>query len=376
MSLIHVLLVGVGGYGENYVRELLGPDAPADVRVVGVSDPAARRSGSWGLIEASGIPVYDDIESFYAEHQAELAIVSSPIHLHAPQVIGCLRHGSNVLCEKPVAALYSQAQQMEDVRRESGKFAAVGYQLSFSRDVLAMKRDILDGRYGEPVLFKALHAMRRGANYYARNGWAGKRESGGHPIYDSPLSNACAHQLHNMLYLLGDSGDTAVSVEITGARLYRGNPNVENFDIVSVHGVTGSGVTVQYQTAHPLASQKLGPVSLYRFTEGEIRSENGGFVGHLADGTVIDYSRMDKGHRMQKLYDVLDCIRNGTAPVCTIETAMPHVAVFNALQEYPVVQLPAERVRVWEEGGDRFWAVENLEAQMRRAYEDGTLLTL
>lgn len=376
MEPIEILLVGVGGYGVNYVRELLGPDAPEAVKVAGVADPVAERSPCWEMIKAAGIPVYDDIEAFYVGHRADLAIISSPIHFHAGQVIGCLNHGSHVLCEKPVAPLYSQALEMLEAEKRSGKFAAVGYQLSFSRDVLEMKEDILNGRYGEPVLFKAVHAVRRGAKYYARSSWAGRREINGMPVYDSPLSNACAHQLHNMLFLLGDGMRTAARMNVTGASLYHGNPDVENFDIVSVHGETAAGVKIQYQTAHPLASKTVGPVSLYRFTKGEIRSEEGGFVGYLEDGTAIDYNQVPKGHRMQKLYDVINCVCCGIPPVCTIETAMPHVVVFNALQEYPVAPVPEGQVRTWEQDGDHFWMVNGLEEKMLEAYEQEKLLIL
>ena len=375
MEPIQVLLVGVGGYGVNYVQELLGPDAPEDVKVAGVADPVARRSPCWDMIESAGIPVYDSIGEFYAGHNADLAIISSPIHFHAEQVIGCLEHGSHVLCEKPVAPLYSQAMEMLEAEKKSGKFAAVGYQLSFSRDVLEMKEDILNGRYGEPVLFKAAHAMRRGAKYYARSSWAGRIEVNSTPVYDSPLSNACAHQLHNMLFLLGDGIRSAARMNVSGAKLYRGNPNVENYDIVSVHGETETGVKIQYQTAHPIAA-KLGPVSLYHFTKGEIRSEDGGFVGYLDDGSVIDYNQIPKGHRMQKLYDAINCVRCGIAPFCTIETAIPHVAVFNELQKYPVETVPEGQVRTWEQDGDHFWAVKGLEEKMTEAYEQEKLLIL
>ena len=291
---IRVLLVGIGGYGVNYVEALLGPDKPVGVDVVGVVDPVARRSNAWGLVESAGIPVFDDIEGFYGSNSADLAVISSPIHFHAAQVVGCLNHGSNVLCEKPVAPLYSQALEMAEAEKKSGKFAAVGYQLSYSRDVLALKQDILNGVYGDPILFKAAHAMRRGAKYYARSSWAGRKEVNGTPVYDSPLSNACAHQLHNMLFLLGNRLETAAKIEVTEAKLYRGNPNVENFDIAAVHGRTESGVKVQYQTAHPLES-KLGPMSLFQFTKGEIRSERDGFVGYLKDGTIVDYHQIPRG---------------------------------------------------------------------------------
>ena len=55
---------------------------------------------------------------------------------------------------------------------------------------------------------------------------------------------------------------------------------------------------------------------------------------------------------------------------------MPHVAVFNALQEYSVTPIPEERVRVWEENGDCFWSVAELEQRMQQAYEEEVLLNL
>lgn len=372
---IRVLLVGIGGYGVNYVEALLGPDKPVGVDVVGVVDPVARRSGAWGVVESAEIPVFDDIEGFYDGNAADLAVISSPIHFHSAQVIGCLNHGSHVLCEKPVAPLYSQALEMAEAEKKTGKFAAVGYQLSFSRDVLAMKQDILNGVYGDPILFKAAHAVRRGAKYYARSSWAGRKEVNGMSVYDSPLSNACAHQLHNMLFLLGNRLETAAKIEVTDAKLYRGNPNVENFDIAAVHGRTESGVKVQYQTAHPLESN-LGPMSLFQFSKGEIRSERGGFVGYLKNGTIIDYNQIPKGHRMQKLYDALNCVHNGTTPVCTIETAIPHVAVVNDLQKYPVIPIPEAQIHYWEQDGDRFWSVKGLEDKICRSYESEIILSL
>ena len=91
---------------------------------------------------------------------------------------------------------------------------------------------------------------------------------------------------------------------------------------------------------------------------------------------MIDYNQVPKGHRMQKLYDVLNCVRCGISPFCTIETAMPHVAVFNALQEYPVAPVPEGQVRTWEQDGDHFWAVNGLEEKMLEAYEQEKLLIL
>ena len=234
MKTIKILLTGIGGYGGNYLKELLfetEKKAPEAV-LEGIADPFAANSPYYEEIQKRSIPVYDTPEQFYAEHQADLAVISSPIHLHYGQIMTCLDH-SCVLSEKPLCADVGQAAEIIRKEQETKQFVGVGYQLSFSRDVLALKRDILSGKFGKPLFMKALHAMRRGSVYYARNGWAGCITKNGYPVYDSPVNNACAHQLHNMLYLLGQDGKAAAPVSVQ-AVLWKAKPEIENFDAAAL----------------------------------------------------------------------------------------------------------------------------------------------
>ena len=98
--------------------------------------------------------------------------------------------------------------------------------------MLALKKDILDGRFGKPVYMKALHAMRRGDKYYARNGWAGRIEVKGCAVNDSPFNNACAHQFQVMTFLLGDQMERAAELAEVQAEPYKGKVDL----VIDHHG--------------------------------------------------------------------------------------------------------------------------------------------
>src|SRR5439155_21910363 len=99
---------------------------------------------------------------------------------------------------------------MAEAAESAGRFLAIGYQWSYSTAVQALKRDILQGRFGRPLRFRTSVTYPRSKSYFRRNAWAGReRSEAGDAIYDSPVNNATAHFLHNMLYLLGDVPSTS-----------------------------------------------------------------------------------------------------------------------------------------------------------------------
>ena len=322
-QMVRVLLLGVCGYGSNYIKEISERDIPG-VRIEGICEVVPNVADLYPIIREQNIPIYKSPEEFYREHQAELAVVSTPIHLHYQQIVTCLQNGSNVLTEKPVCTSVQGARKLEELERQTGKFISVGYQLNYSRDVLALKQDILSGKFGKPVSMKALHAMRRGDKYYARNGWAGRITVNNCAVNDSPFNNACAHQFQIMTFLLGDRMDRAMELARVEAEPYKANRHVENFDAIAIHAETVNRVPVWYFTAHALQEKKLGPVAEYRFEKGTVyfgRDYGSGpkaeYVYEGDDGTVTDYGKIAKGERLQKFYDAIQAVRTRTISVPT-----------------------------------------------------------
>ena len=154
--MIDIAVAGIGGFGVHNLKPLLGAPETADFRLVGAVDPHASHSPLLDELKRREIPLFDSLEDFYANGRADLVILSTPIHLHASQTMTALRHGSNVLCEKPLCATITEANQMAEAQQKAGKHVAIGYQASFSVAVQRVKADILAGRFGRPIRLKTI----------------------------------------------------------------------------------------------------------------------------------------------------------------------------------------------------------------------------
>lgn len=373
-QMVRVLLLGVCGYGSNYIKEISERDIPG-VRIEGICEVVPNVADLYPIIREQNIPIYKSPEEFYREHQADLAVVSTPIHLHYQQIVTCLQNGSNVLTEKPVCTSVQGARKLEELERQTGKFISVGYQLNYSRDVLALKQDILSGKFGKPVSMKALHAMRRGDKYYARNGWAGRITVNNCAVNDSPFNNACAHQFQIMTFLLGDRMDRAMELARVEAEPFKANRHVENFDAIAIHAETVNRVPVWYFTAHALQEKKLGPVAEYRFEKGTVyfgRDYGSGpkaeYVYEGDDGTVTDYGKIAKGERLQKFYDAIQAVRTGSRPVCTVQCAIPHLEAVEQIARIPIVQVPEPWMQDLHEEDDTFHTIKDLQKTFTWCY--------
>ena len=87
--------------GAVYVKALLESAARGDCSIAGTVDPDPERCPDLDKLLALKIPVFRTLDEFYARHEADLAIISSPIQFHCEQTRLALERGSFVLCEKP-----------------------------------------------------------------------------------------------------------------------------------------------------------------------------------------------------------------------------------------------------------------------------------
>lgn len=371
---IDVVVVGLGGYGEFYLRSMLEGDAAPHVRIVGAVDPAPERCSRLAELKEAGVPVYDSLGDFYAEGSAELAVLSSPIQWHCPQTCLALEHGTNVLCEKPLAAAVQDADQMIAAREAAGRFVAIGYQWSFSPPIQALKADIMAGRYGAPLWMKCMTLWPRDEAYYNRNKWAAHiKDSAGHWVLDSPVNNAVAHYLHNMFYLLGPRVDrSAMPISVAG-ELYRANP-IQNYDTAALRARTDCGAEVMFFATHA-CEYLVGPVFSARFERGRavFTNADGRLRGITDDGEVVDYGNPNRnGDR--KLLDALAAVRGEGGIACGIEAARAQTLCMNGLQEAsPIGAFPEGAVRVEGEPGSRRTWVKGLVEQWVHCYSERRL---
>ena len=374
-SPVSIMLSGIGGMGAVYLKALLDAWDGGLFRLVGTVDPVPERSPHLARLGERGVPIYPDLESFYSRHEAELAIISSPIQFHARQTRLALARGSRVLCEKPAAATVQEIRDMIEARDRAGLWVAIGFQWSFSDAVQALKSDIRRGRFGAAKRMKCLYTWPRDLAYYGRNGWAGRRrDAAGAWILDSPANNAMAHDLHNIFYILGpEVNGCALPVELE-AELYRAY-DIDNFDTAAVRIRLAGGAAILFLVSH-VSWTDTGPVLRLEFERGSVtaRGRKSDLRATFSDGGARNYGAPD-ADPLKKLWDAIASVRTGAAPVCGLEAVLGQTLAVDGMQDAVagIAEFPKELVRIEASPtGGRRW-VDGLDEILARCYADEKL---
>ena len=145
-----------------------------------------------------GVPAWTHLDAALRESGANTVYVGTPVALHAPQTMEALETGMHVLCEKPVAMNYAQAQQMQQSAEENGRVFGVAYYRRMYGKVRRAKALLESGIIGRPVMAEAtLHDW-----FYPEDGFRGwlvdPKMAGGGPLYD-----IASHRIDLMNYFFG-----------------------------------------------------------------------------------------------------------------------------------------------------------------------------
>lgn len=349
MKQVKVALVGIGGYGINFVNDILHKPDPL-IDLVAVVEPYPERCSFYGELVEKKVPAYTNMDDLYANHAVDLTVISTPIFLHAMQIIKALEHGSNVLCEKPLCADELDIDRIAAAKEKSGKFVYIGYQWSYSPAITNLKKDVLAGKLGALTEMKCLVLRPRNRDYFSRGvGWAGKiKTADGQLIYDSVANNSAAHYLFNMMFLMGEEGQAAEAYDIS-AELLRGNP-IENFDTSKISFKMLNGAKACFIAAHPV-NKGIEPVFEYQFEKGTVYyanepidtsyglmpedyTEYGQIVAYMNDGTKTVYGD-PMSNNCKKMHDAVQAIADGVTGdgPCGLEATAVHTRMINFIQK-------------------------------------------
>jgi predicted dehydrogenase len=123
---INAAVIGSGFIGTVHVEAL----RRIGVRVAGVlgSDPTR----SLAAAEALGLERgYAHLDELLADEAVQVVHVTSPNHLHHPQVRAIMAAGRHVVCEKPLAMTSDQSAELVGLAAASGLVNAVNFNLRF-----------------------------------------------------------------------------------------------------------------------------------------------------------------------------------------------------------------------------------------------------
>lgn len=126
---------------------------------------------------------------------------------HSVIAIDFMRHGKDVLCEKPAARILSEALEMEKVSYETGKILSIGVCNRYSNSVNRIKEMIERGDLGE--VFHVYASFRAHRSIPGLGGdFTNSASSGGGALIDWGV-----HYIDLILYCLGDPRPLTASGE-------------------------------------------------------------------------------------------------------------------------------------------------------------------
>ena len=329
---IPTLLVGTGGYGARYVNSFLNGTYDGDFALVGAVDPYAANAKSYPLLKEIA-PIYNTMAEFFANHSAALTIIVTPVHLHFQQCITAISSGSHVLCEKPLVPTMDELNRLAAI---DDKILAVGFQLCYSDVILSIKQRILAGEFGRPQHLKCYVSWPRGWDYYGRGTkWAGKIKSeDGIIVYDSIASNAVAHFIQNMQFLLGPNMEESAPLTHIQAECYRAN-DIESFDTIALKGRC-QDADIYFSATHA-ARHKISPYMDYSFENARIWinaiDQDFECTIHHKDGRFENLGSCWGYERSHVLKNMAKRIRGEDAFICTAKTVGPFTSFVNELFE-------------------------------------------
>ena len=164
--------------------------------VVAVCDVNETRART--VAEETGVAnVYGDYEKMLAEIQPTITVVATPNVFHRPMATAALQAGSHVLCEKPVALTYADAQAMFATAAAHNRVLTVGTHFRFTAPMQAAKTHAAHGFFGRIYAARTVWQRRNGIPGYGS--WFTNRDlAGGGALLDIGV-----HTLDRALYVMG-----------------------------------------------------------------------------------------------------------------------------------------------------------------------------
>lgn len=329
-----------------------------------------------------GVRVYDTYEEMLESESERVRLVTVPtgIALHAPMSVAALSHGYDVYCEKPMAGTVEAARAMLAAEASSGRTLCMGYQHLSRPTIQSIKSRRVAGAYGRLRRARCWVVWPRPRAYYRRNDWAGRLRVGDTLIYDSPLQNATAHYLQNMLYIAGPETDSAAWPKTVYAEHYRAN-DIESADTQFIRLTTAEDVTIEMWVTHA-GPRNVHPSMEIEFDDARIQwFMHGDTVVYRGDEEIERMGDPATPEMIIIMENILRSLEEDKKPHSLGTNSIQHVAAVNAAFEAADIVPIAEHhlrgyigdaaVELSAPGDELVVVIDDIESIMASLYKDG-----
>jgi len=334
MSKLPVLIMGLGFFGQNWLREV---SACSECEVAGVvakhSDLLATVGSEFNVSPAKR---FTTIEEGLDRSQAQAVIVALPEMLHKAAIVAALERGLHVLTEKPLAMDMTEAAAiLRAARHAKDVVVMVDQNYRWRPHTRALRRAVAEGRIGRVI--SAGYEFRQAITRATTDAW---REQMPHPyLHDMAV--------HHFDLLRACTGQECTELTVMGVRpswsWYRGLPGIEallSFDQGLCASYTGTMVARGFTTPQDGIITLVGE-------GGTLRLEADQQVRWYRDSQVdaIPPEAMPFTDTAYALREFLASIREGRRPETHVEDnvrslAMAAAAIISVERRQPVAVAP------------------------------------
>jgi predicted dehydrogenase len=193
MNTVNWVVAGIGDIARKRVIPAIESEPRS--RLVGFVTRDAAKTAAY-----PGTRAWSSVEEAVADPAVDAVYIALPVALHAAAAITALRAGKHVLCEKPMAMDFAEAERMVAEGRaansNSGCLFGVSYYRRLYPKLVRAKQLIAEDAIGRPILAEAdCHSWLEIAG---REWLADPALSGGGPLYD-----IASHRIDAMNFLFG-----------------------------------------------------------------------------------------------------------------------------------------------------------------------------
>jgi len=191
---IRIVVIGCGRVAQHY-KKIFDSGIVSNWNLVGFCDILSDRS-EYFANHFQARP-YKIFESMLEDQKPDLVLILTPSGLHYQHTKIAFNYNCNVLCEKPITMLPSQAEELKKIALEKNIMYGIAFQNRLNPAIIALDKAIKEGRFGKIITATIRLRWCRYQDYY-EDGWHGTWAQDGGVINQQAI-----HHVDAINWLLG-----------------------------------------------------------------------------------------------------------------------------------------------------------------------------
>ncbi|HEY3324288.1 MAG TPA: Gfo/Idh/MocA family oxidoreductase [Planctomycetota bacterium] len=320
MATPSVGVLGCGYWGKNHVRNYMELGALA-----AVCDPSQAGRETAAKI-APGARVVDNPQAIFDDPAISGVVIATPAETHVALCAQAFEAGKDVLCEKPLALRYEDAQKVNALAHKHNRLLMVGHILEYHAAVLKLAALIKAGELGK---VQYIYSNRLNLGKIRRE--------------ENILWSFAPHDIAVILRLLGDM---PFQVMCGGGAYVQ--PNIADVTVTQMFFDNGVGAHIFVSWLNPFKEQRLVVIGNRRMAvfndvakelvlyDQSVKVEKGEPIPVKGEGQKIAYDGEEPLRRQSKAF--LEAIATRQPPLTDGESALRVLRVLNAAQRSLMTQ--------------------------------------